>query len=567
MTAAYWLNTAWMLSCIREARAFDHSTRRVRATQERILLRCLHANKNTWYGQKHRFGEIATIQQYQQQVPISTYEDFRDPIDRVARGESNVLTDEPVILLEPTGGSTSAEKLVPYTRSLRTEFQRALAVWIHDVMRYLPAARLGRAYWSVSPMAQATRVSEAGIPIGFEDDRDYLTVWQRWAVTRLLATPPQLRLIRSVENSRYATLLYLLACEDLAVISIWSPTYLAALIADAPKYLDAICSDLRDGRVRLPRPGDESEGFRLTVRPSVRRADRLQRIFRNDSDAATAISQCWPRLAIISCWADASSSSYAEQLKELFPKTVLQPKGLLATEGVISFPLLNARGCPLALRSHFFEFLPLDSHDRVGTRAVLTADQLQLHGRYRVVLTTGGGFYRYDIGDDIEVVGFQNDCPLVRFVGRHHAISDLVGEKLHERHVRHSIEAALAELEMSLQFALLAPTRGPPARYRLYVECKQTCGESVWKRLATILETKLRSNPQYRIAINARQLSPLEICLIEGNAWNRFQQASVQNGQRAGDIKPTMLDPSTDWDDVFADCNIQTFPLDAVSEF
>ena len=52
-----------------------------------------------------------------------------------------------------------------------------------------------------------------------------------------------------------------------------------------------------------------------------------------------------------------------------------------------------------------------------------------------MVVTTGGGLYRYPLRDVVEVVGFVNECPLLRFVGRARRVSDLVGEKLDESHV------------------------------------------------------------------------------------------------------------------------------------
>src|SRR6266852_4437688 len=70
----------------------------------------------------------------------------------IAAGEPNVLTRDPVLLLEPTSGSTGGEKLIPYTASLRREFQRAVAAWIGDLFRQRPAVRRGRAYWSLSPV-------------------------------------------------------------------------------------------------------------------------------------------------------------------------------------------------------------------------------------------------------------------------------------------------------------------------------------------------------------------------------------------------------------------------------
>ena len=59
---------------------------------------------------------------------------------------------------------------------------------------------------------------------------------------------------------------------------------------------------------------------------------------------------------MISCWADAAGAAPAAALASRFPSAVLQPKGLLATEGFVSLPLAAAGGAVLSARSHFFEF-------------------------------------------------------------------------------------------------------------------------------------------------------------------------------------------------------------------
>src|SRR5262249_54105242 len=138
----------------------------------------------------------------------------------------------------------------------------------------------------------------------------------------------------------------------------------------------------------------------------------------------------WPQLALLSCWTDAAAGQFVPSLKELFPAVEIQPKGLLATEAFVSFPLVGAEGADLGIRSHFFEF-----EETTGNRIKLT-HELERGGCYRVLVTTAGGLYRYQLRDEIEVVGFHHQCPLLRFLGKSDQISDLVGEKLAEPHVR-----------------------------------------------------------------------------------------------------------------------------------
>jgi hypothetical protein len=44
-----------------------------------------------------------------------------------------------------------------------------------------------------------------------------------------------------------------------------------------------------------------------------------------------------------------------------------------------------------------------------------------------VVITTGGGFYRYQLKDIVEVTGFLHPVPTFRFVGKEDNTVDLFG--------------------------------------------------------------------------------------------------------------------------------------------
>lgn len=556
----YWLNTAWMLSCAREAFAFRRAVGKVRDTQERILKRLVRDNRDTWYGRRYGFASIHSTRDYQQRVPVVGYEGLCDAIDRIAAGASGVLTREPVTLLEPTGGSSQAEKLIPYTKSLQSEFQRAIATWVYDVMSRIPAARNGRAYWSISPPAERRRLSSGGIPIGFDDDRDYLSGWQRAAVSRLMILPQAVKHLRSVENARYLTALHLLASRDLALMSVWSPTWLTCLLGDIVEWSDQICEDLRLGRVTLPEPAAEAERVLVGVGDGFpfdsHRSEELRRIFSSADATGQWTTACWPGLALVSCWGDATSALYLPDLRRQLPHPLIQPKGLLATEGAISIPLLSDGfpGCVLALRSHFFEFAEADTVGS-GVRDCVLADQLQVGRRYRVILSNGGGLYRYDLGDEIEVVGFYHDCPRIRFLGRSGRTSDLVGEKLSDAFVRDVFRQVFHEQQLDVRFALLAPVSGGDRHYRAYVQCDAAAVDDS-ARIAQELERCLMLNPQYRLAVEAKQLGAVDVRFVGRGAWKAYERVCLRRGQTLGDIKPVALDSWEGWDEALS-CGLQ----------
>ncbi len=143
-------------------------------------------------------------------------------------------------------------------------------------------------------------------------------------------------------------------------------------------------------------------------------------------------NELWPRLTLISCWTDAAAARGAVELQSMFPNVEIQSKGLLATEGCVTFPLVGRPAPVLAVGSHFFEFQEegRENEDADPFAGCRLAHELDRGGRYSVVLTTGGGLYRYRLNDSVEVVGFEHECPLLRFLGKTDRVSDLVGEKL-----------------------------------------------------------------------------------------------------------------------------------------
>lgn len=558
MSLAFWLNSAWMANCSGELRAFRRASRGVEAAQAAVLREIVVANRDTDFGRAHGFRSIASPREFQSRVPLSTYESYRDAIARIAAGGPNVLTHAPVRLLEPTSGSSGGEKWIPYTDGLRRQFQRGIAAWIADLFRHRPAVRRGRAYWSISPALGRPRRAAGGIPIGFDDDAAYLGGFEQWALRRLLVAPASLARCDDLELFRYRTLLYLLAADDLALISIWNPTFLTALLRSLPDWLDKLCFDLGHGSSAKCSQG---------VAANPRRADAVNAIGGSSASTPEMLREIWPRLALISCWADAAAADGVGEIRQLFPHVEIQPKGLLSTEGIVSIPLMDSPAPALAVRSHFFEFaeaetaIDVEATAPIDSRHLRLAHEIDRGGRYRIVLTTAGGLYRYCLGDEVQIVGHSGECPLLRFLGRGNRVSDLVGEKLSEPQVRLSVDAVLAQCRLAARFAMLTPIAGRPARYRLYLQLAEHAElePSVYAALQRSLEAGLAKNPHYRYAIGLGQLAPVEIQLLDASgepAWHVYQQRCLARGQKVGNIKPVALDAWDGWPQAFAPLEI-----------
>jgi hypothetical protein len=504
-SAALLANTAWSFMNVPAYLSFARALHDPVRTQERLLLQLVRANVDTLVGRRYRFDAIRSIADFRDRVPICTYDQLALDIDRIARGEQGVLTHEPVVRLGESSGSVAARKLIPYTRSLQRQFNRAIGPWVVDLYRRDPQLAVGCAYWSITPVAHRERdANHTGPPIGFEEDSSYLGGVGKRLVDAVMAVPGDVRFSPDIASFRRATLRCLLARRDLRLISVWHPSFLELLLDAARNQWHDLLRDIAD--------------------PT--RARELESIGPDDW------TRVWPGLRLISCWADGPAEAAARRLSWRFPGVTLQPKGLLATEAFVSIPFRGA--WPVAVRSHGVEFVD-DAGRPIDYRDLKPGDEAA------VVVTTAGGLWRYRLGDRVRVDGFVDATPSIRFVGRSDRVVDLRGEKLSEGFVSSAVRAWLAQHHLDPPFVMLTPT---PDRdgYVLYLDCTRPIDPTAMASL----DEHLRANPHYAYARELGQLKSARVRCVD-RAYEQYTTTLTQAGLRLGDIKPSILSDRSEW--------------------
>lgn len=462
----------WWASCWPETLAFAHSCGRVIHTQRAQLSRILTQAAPSTLGRNWQLNGREDWDDYRARVPLSQYVDYQPWIERIRGGEANLLSQQAVQLLEPTSGSQSV-KLIPYTPGLRKEFQRGIAAWVGRLFGQCPALLSGRHYWSITPPVRVHARSDDRVPVGFDDDSQYLSGFSGRLVQRIMAVPPT---VLQADDYLEATLDALLDCPDLSMVSVWSPSLWLMLM-----------ERLQERRGLCP-------------------------------------NQCWPRLACISCWADGYSARFLPELQGHFPDVWIQPKGLIATEAFCSLPW---GGSPvLAVRSHAFEFL-----DALGRSRL--AHEVTQGEEYELVVTTGGGLYRYRLGDRVRVIGSFREAPRLEFRGRVDDVVDRFGEKLSQSEV-------LRALPQGCDGML-----GYETERRSYVLFCQHPRVAQW---AAELETHLQQNHfHYRVCRSQGQLEALGAYQLSPGSWEAYFARAAEMGQRPGDCKPPPIAPGENW--------------------
>lgn len=84
--------------------------------QEKVFWELIKSAKNTSFGKDHNFKKISSFEDFAKQVPIRDYEQIKPYIERVVKGEKDVLWKGKPLYFAKTSGTTSGAKYIPLTK-------------------------------------------------------------------------------------------------------------------------------------------------------------------------------------------------------------------------------------------------------------------------------------------------------------------------------------------------------------------------------------------------------------------------------------------------------------------
>ena len=613
------LNRLFIFFCKKSYKDFVSNIKsksKIRETQVKILLEILKTNKNTEYLKifetesqiLNAENEKELIEKFQNKIPIVNYEDIKEFVEREKSGESNVLLSDKIKLFELTSGSTSDVKYIPYTKKFLKSYMNGVFSWIYNLYQNNKRLFLGSSYWSVSPILKREAVTSGGIRVGIEDDTSYFDKVSAFFLNKLFTVPKEIKNTQNMEDFLLITAVFLLLSENLAMISVWSPSFLMILLDFIEKNHKVICQIVKSddlGTVFFTDKNLGNKKYFQIIQKKYRKLWKKNRskflinyfekyekniLSKNDKTQNLEITEknneneiiaenknletksgnkivenfvdysvIWEKLSLVSCWADSDSYEIFIKLKEKlnFDKKNMnlkfQGKGLMSTECIVSFPLENVKnGSVTAYNSFFYEFIQV-SDDKLENRSPKLLDELELGERYCVVVTTNAGLYRYNTNDIVEVTGFYHKIPIVKFVGRINNFSDIVGEKLKNSFVEKQVLTTLEENNIKGEFLLFAPVRNETGEifYTLFLEIKKDGRKFNWKQIENEMNSSLCKAFHYEYAYKLGQLGKVRVFLIEKDGLKTYT-AEKSKKQKIGDIKYRLLDKNFGWENKFA---------------
>lgn len=512
----------------------------VEATQSAVLQTLFDNISGSENASKHGITSETTFLEYQQQVPVTDYEYWHASISKQQQGSDFVLTKHGCERYQPTSGSTSKIKWIPYTQPFLNELDNAISPWLADMYQQYPGILTGKHYWSLSWVPSDLRNK---LTSSINNDLQILPWWKRLFMAGTMAVPESISLAETSDESFFATACYLLSSRDLSFISVWSPTFGLSLL----QFIQEHRTDLQQVLIQGYWP-DKYLGLKKIACPMNSESAEIMAHWDGVIDASFT-HKIWPNLALISAWDTSSSKIWASKLQSLFPHCEFQGKGLWATEGVITIPLNNKY--PLAINSHFYEFEDLDTHE------ILASWQLIMGQNVRPIISSSNGLLRYAMKDHLRVTSFINLCPCFEFIGRLDG-TDLVGEKL-------SPEVAIQLINHFNQFDTITPitliaipARSNREKPRYSLLCSATTAliisdkETTEHHLSQRLEEQLCEHFHYKLARELGQLDHARI-IIKENALDYYAQHKVDQGMVKGNIK---VEPLITWENALIESEI-----------
>ncbi len=432
----------------------------------------------TAIGKEHRLSDVHHYHEFIQAVPIRDYEGHRPYIDKIIRGEKNVLWPGKPMYFAKTSGTTSGAKYIPLTReSLPNHFGTAR----NTMFNYM------------------VETGNFGIMRG---------------KMIFLSGSPKLEYTGSILTGRLS-----------GIVNHQIPGWLR--LNQLPSY-DTNC--IEDWETKLEAIVDETIDANMTlisgIPPWVQMY--LERLL--ERSGKSTIKSLFPNLQVY-VFGGVNYEPYRVEMEKLFGGSVEGLETYPASEGFIAFQdSLEAEGLLLNVNSGiFFEFVPADEIYNKNPRR-FNLEQVETGVNYAIILSNNAGLWAYDIGDTVEFVSL--DPPRLRVTGRTKHYISAFGEHVIAKEVEHALLEAANQFGFSAtEFTvapMVTPAEGLPYHEWL-IEFSQIPGNL--DEIARFMDRCMQvQNMYYRDLIKGKILKPLVITPLQKDSFIAYMRAHGKLG-------------------------------------
>lgn len=537
------------LESYRQTSRWLRAVRRGPETQAALFRRILDLTAGSAFARDFGLDRVRSIDDLRAAMPVAGFERSAPYSERVQQGETEALfaPGTPIHMFALTSGTTGTPKMIPVTDPSLKAYRRGWLVW--------GAVTLGdnRRAFGAKFLQLASRADEETTPCGLPAGAmSGLTAQaQRRSVRWLYAVPPEVVYAGDTESKYYLACRLGLLNRRLSPITA-NPSTLLGLARMMDGHREELLRDIADGTLKedglsLGRP--YRERIEQELRPAPGRVRELETVIRDTGHLYP--KDVWD-LPVIGAWKGGTLSLYLRDVRRYWGGGPIRDIGLIASEGRFSIPLRNQGSAGLLeVTGTVYEFMPESEAGKEDPETLLP-HEVDIGGRYFLVLTTPGGLFRYDIRDLVEVTGRAGPVPAIRFLNKGEHTSNLTGEKITEFQVVSAVNAAVADLGLDVHSYCLCPTWDEVPYYSLLVEETEVPAQSAPK-LAVAVERALAAlNIEYQQKRASRRLQPIRVKTLADGTWQEFDREAIRNRRgRAEQYKHKFLATDVEFEQPF----------------
>ncbi|MGG5209026.1 GH3 auxin-responsive promoter family protein [Chryseobacterium sp. MIQD13] len=445
--------------------------------QEALLLSLVKTAQKTLFGREHDFENIQSVKEFQEKVPVADYEDLKPYIERVKKGQANILWTETPEYFAKTSGTTSGSKYIPISK---------------EGMPFQVAGAQSALFHYIAQKNNADFVNGKMI---------------------FLQGSPELEEVFGIKTGRLS-----------GIVAHHIPAYLQK--NRLPSWETNI---MEDWEAKVDKIIEETEHENMTLISGI--PPWLIMYFEKLTEKhGKKIKQLFPNLQLL-VTGGVNYEPYRDKMNDLLGGKVDIIQTFPASEGFFAFQDDYTKEGLLLLTDHgiFYEFIPLEEYGKPEARR-LTLKDIELNKDYALILTTNSGLWAYSIGD---VVRFIDKNPYRILVsGRTKHFTSAFGEHVIAFEVEEAMKATLEKHPAQITEFHLAPQVNPaeglPYHEWLIEFEKEPENPELFKNE---LDRQLRErNTYYDDLITGNILQPLNITLLKKNAFHEYAKSQGKLG-------------------------------------
>jgi hypothetical protein len=328
------------------------------AAQREVLQDLVTHGQYSELGRKYRMNKLFSIRDFKKAIPIHEYNDLKPYIDRLMKGEQNLLWDSPVTWFAKSSGTTSDKsKFIPITEESLED------------CHYQAAKDLLSLYYNFNN--ESDLLTGKGLVIGGSHQISSLN-----------------------EEAHYGDLSAVLL-QNTPIWSSWIRT---------PELSIALMDEWENKIEQLAQSTIQENVTSVTGVPTWTLV-LFKRIL--EITGKLNMKDVWPNLELY-VHGGVSFTPYKDQFKKILGDGIHYMETYNASEGFFAAQdNLNEDGMLLFLQHGiFFEFMPLEEYGKPDPQTIGLKD-VELNKNYALVISTNGGLWRYLLGDTIIFTSLQ----------------------------------------------------------------------------------------------------------------------------------------------------------------